>query len=80
MLSQIAAERREEGIGASGLSSLMAVSGTIAIALMAVHLGWAVVVLVRNREHEKRNFHRFSVAVWAVWLVSYLIGAASAMV
>ena len=47
---------------------------------MAVHLMWAVVVLVRNREREKLTFHTFSLAVWVVWLASYIIGAASAMV
>jgi uncharacterized repeat protein (TIGR03987 family) len=57
----------------------MAVSGTIAIALMAIHLSWAVVVLIRNREQEKQTFHRFSIAVWILWLIPYVIGAASAM-
>jgi uncharacterized repeat protein (TIGR03987 family) len=79
LMTQIAAVRRTDGIQASGLSSLMAVSGSIAIALMAVHLIWAVVVLIRNREQEKLTFHRFSLAVWVLWLITYLIGAASAM-
>lgn len=79
LMSQIAAERRSEGVATSGLSSVMAVSGTIAIALMAVHLIWAVVVLIRDREAEKLAFHRLSIAVWSVWLISYLVGAASAM-
>lgn len=80
LMTQIAESRRTEGIEASGLSSIMAVSGTIAIALMAIHLVWAVIVLIRNREQEKLTFHRFSLVVWAIWLVSYVIGAASAMV
>lgn len=79
LMTQIAASRRTEGIQASGLSSVMAVSGTIAIALMAIHLSWAVVVLIRNREQEKQTFHRFSIAVWILWLIPYVIGAASAM-
>ncbi|HOQ53400.1 MAG TPA: HsmA family protein [Micropruina sp.] len=80
LMTQIAAERRGEGIQPGALSAWMAVSGTIAIILMAVHLMWAVVVLVRNREREKLTFHTFSLAVWVVWLASYIIGAASAMV
>lgn len=80
LMTQIADSRRMEGIQASRLSSIMAVSGTIAIALMAIHLVWAVIVLIRNREQEKLTFHRFSLAVWAIWLVSYVVGAASAMV
>ncbi|GAA3625332.1 HsmA family protein [Microlunatus ginsengisoli] len=79
LMTRIAAGRRADGIQASGLSAVMAVSGTIAIALMAIHLVWAVVVLIRNREHEKQTFHRFSLAVWVLWLIPYVIGAASAM-
>lgn len=79
IMTQIAASRRTEGVQASGLSSVMAVSGTIAIILMAIHLIWAVVVLIRNREQEKLTFHRFSLAVWVLWLIPYIIGAASAM-
>ena len=65
LMTQIAADRRAEGIAENAAGTLMAWSGTAAIALMAVHLIWAVVVLVRNRESEKRVFHRFSIAVWA---------------
>lgn len=79
VMTAIAASRRTEGVEASGLSSVMAVSGTIAILLMAIHLVWAVVVLIRNRAQEKATFHRFSIVVWAIWLIPYGIGAASAM-
>jgi uncharacterized repeat protein (TIGR03987 family) len=57
----------------------MAVTGTLAILLMAVHLAWAVVVLVRNRPQEKAVFHRFSIVVWAIWLLPYIAGAVGAM-
>jgi uncharacterized repeat protein (TIGR03987 family) len=79
LMTQIADSRRNEGITSGGLSTLMAVSGTVAILLMAVHLIWAVVVLLRNRELEKLAFHRFSVGVWALWLIPYIVGAAIAM-
>lgn len=64
---------------AQALNATMAVTGALAIALMAVHLGWAIVVLVRNRESEKLVFHKFSVTVWAIWLVPYVTGMAAAM-
>lgn len=79
MMTSIAASRRAEGIAASGLDTLMAVTGLIAIILMAIHLIWAVVVLIRNRDHEKAVFHRFSIVVWAIWLLPYIAGAVSAM-
>ena len=47
------------------------ISGLIAILLMFVHAGWALVVLLRKDEDALRSFHRFSVFVWAVWLVPY---------
>ena len=61
------------------LTGLMAVTGALALALMALHLAWAVVVMLRNRVAEKRTFHRFSVIVWAIWLVPYFSGMAAAM-
>lgn len=51
---------------------LHGITGLIAIILMAVHAFWALVVLLRKDENAIRNFHRFSVAVWVIWLVPYL--------
>jgi uncharacterized repeat protein (TIGR03987 family) len=76
LMSRIAAEATGS---ASGLTVLMAVSGTIALLLMAVHLAWAVIVLIRDREAERANFHKFSIVVWAIWLVPYASGAVSSM-
>jgi uncharacterized repeat protein (TIGR03987 family) len=50
------------------------VTGLLAILLMLFHAVWATVVLAGKREEPKRNFHKLSVAVWAVWLVPYLSG------
>ncbi len=71
------ADPGEQSAGALG--TLMAVSGTIALLLMGIHLVWAIVVLIRNNEQEKITFHRFSVIVWAIWLIPYAAGAAVAM-
>lgn len=79
MMSAIASERRAEGVEASGVNVFMAWSGTIAIVLMAVHLIWAIVVRIRGREQELHAFHRYSVIVWAIWLIPYVAGAAGAM-
>lgn len=78
LMTQIAADRRADGITETAAGTLMAWTGTAAIALMAVHLIWAVVVLIRDRENEKRAFHRFSIVVWAIWLIPYIAGAVSA--
>jgi len=47
------------------------ISGLIAILLMFVHAAWALVVLLRKDEDALKKFHRFSVFVWAVWLIPY---------
>jgi uncharacterized repeat protein (TIGR03987 family) len=59
--------------------SFHSVTGLIAIILMLVHAVWATRVLVRDNEHEKMNFHHFSVFVWIVWLIPYISGAVYGM-
>jgi uncharacterized repeat protein (TIGR03987 family) len=55
------------------------VTGLIAIVLMLLHVLWATVVISRNRPEEKRNFHRFSLVVWIIWLIPFISGAAFGM-
>ena len=47
-------------------------SGVLAIVLMFIHAIWATVVLVRKDEKMIANFHKFSIAVWFIWLIPYL--------
>lgn len=65
------------GIGA-GLNAIMAITGVVALLLMVIHLVWAIAVLLRNLDVEKKRFHRFSILVWASWLVPYVTGAIGA--
>lgn len=51
---------------------LHGLTGVLAITLMFIHAIWATVVLVRRDERWITNFHRFSLAVWLIWLVPYL--------
>lgn len=46
-------------------------TGLFAIVLMAIHAIWASVVLLRRDERWIRSFHRFSIVVWAIWLIPY---------
>ena len=48
------------------------VTGVLAIVLMLVHAIWATVVLARRDEHAITSFHKFSIAVWLIWLVPFL--------
>jgi len=58
----------------TGKLSLHGVTGMLAIILMIVHAIWATVVLVKDNQDSAKNFHRFSIAVWVIWLVPYVLG------
>jgi uncharacterized repeat protein (TIGR03987 family) len=61
------------------LAGVMATTGTLAILLMALHLAWAIVTMVRNNDAARRRFHKFSLVVWSIWLVPYVTGMLAAM-
>jgi len=54
--------------------SIHGLTGLVAILLMFIHAVWASVVLIRKDEQAIRNFHKFSLVVWVIWLVPYLNG------
>lgn len=49
-------------------------TGMLAIVLMLIHAIWATIVLSRGREKSKAVFHKFSLIVWFIWLIPYLLG------
>lgn len=55
------------------------ITGLAAIILMLFHAVWATVVLYRNNEEAKVNFHKFSIFVWLIWLIPYVSGAVFGM-
>jgi uncharacterized repeat protein (TIGR03987 family) len=50
------------------------ITGALAIILMLVHAVWGSIVLARKDAKTAAVFHKFSLAVWLVWLVPYLSG------
>jgi uncharacterized repeat protein (TIGR03987 family) len=54
--------------------SVHSLTGQLAIGLMLVHAAWATIVLVQKRERVVAGFHRFSLAVWTLWLVPFIGG------
>jgi uncharacterized repeat protein (TIGR03987 family) len=54
-------------------------TGALAIVLMAVHAIWATLTLVCRQEDALRNFHRFSLLVWSIWLIPFFSGMVMAM-
>ncbi|MGL4738234.1 MAG: HsmA family protein [Cellulosilyticaceae bacterium] len=49
-------------------------TGFLAIVLMLFHAVWATWVLYKDDAKQKVNFHKFSIVVWLVWLVPYIVG------
>ena len=55
------------------------VTGVAAFGLMAVHATWATWVLFRGSREARAGFHRYSIVVWAIWLVPYFGGMIAGM-
>lgn len=51
-----------------------AVAGASAFILMGVHAAWATWVIRNGSTEARRSFHRYSLAVWVLWLIPYLGG------
>lgn len=49
-------------------------TGGSALLLMLIHAVWATWIMWRGTPDARRGFHRYSVIVWAVWLIPYLGG------
>ena len=62
------------GTGNSALLSAHGITGFIAITLMIFHALWAILVLVRKDERMQLKFHRFSIFVWVIWLIPFVLG------
>lgn len=60
--------------------SFHGITGLSALILMIFHVLWAIVVLFRNNEKMKAEFHRFSIVVWLIWLIPFLSGAIMGMI
>ncbi len=55
------------------------VTGLAAITLMFIHAVWASWVLYKKDREAARNFHKFSIIVWVIWLIPFVSGLALAM-
>jgi uncharacterized repeat protein (TIGR03987 family) len=54
--------------------------GLFAIFLMLLHALWATRVLIKNDKKARVTFHKFSIIVWLIWLISFISGAIFGMV
>ena len=51
------------------------ITGLAAILIMLFHAGWATLVLINKNEVRIVKFHKFSLVVWAIWLIPMVTGA-----
>ena len=54
--------------------NLHAALGALALVLMAIHAIWATVTYLRQNPAQLQTFHRFSLAVWGLWLIPFVSG------
>ena len=59
--------------------NLHTTSGFISLLLMLVHAVWARVVIYQRNQLTMNRFHRFSVFVWTIWMLSYVSGVVMGM-
>lgn len=62
-------------LGGVTLLSFHGLTGLLAILLMLFHAVWATVVLVRNDQKARADFHKLSLIVWLIWLIPFVSGA-----
>lgn len=55
-------------------NTLHTVTGLSAVILMLIHAVWALWTYFRGSEKNRRNFNKFSILVWTIWLIPYFIG------
>jgi uncharacterized repeat protein (TIGR03987 family) len=65
--------------GPFDISEPHTLTGQIALWLMLAHASWATWVARRGSERARGGFHRYSLVVWAFWLVPYFGGMALGM-
>lgn len=51
-----------------------AIFGFTSLALMMLHFIWATIVMTQHNKTGLARFHRFSLFVWSIWIISYLTG------
>lgn len=67
------------GEAAQILGLIMAVTGALALLLMAIHFAWALYVMIKGSDRARAVFHKFSLVVWGIWLVPYFTGMVGGM-
>lgn len=68
LMSKMADQQASSGLG------LHQLTGGAALFLMGFHLIWAIWVYKKGSEQAKIKFHKFSIGVWTLWVISFVLG------
>ncbi|MDF0478729.1 HsmA family protein [Vagococcus sp. PNs007] len=49
-------------------------TGGAALILMGFHFIWAIWVYKKGSDEAKEKFHKFSIGVWTLWVISFVLG------
>jgi uncharacterized repeat protein (TIGR03987 family) len=60
--------------GPFSILDLHTLTGQIALWLMLIHAIWATYVVRKGSENSRKQFHRYSLIVWLIWLIPYFGG------
>ena len=60
--------------------SFHGISGVTTVTLMSIHAVWATIVRVKGDAAKRKNFTKYSVFVWFVWLIPFISGGIISMV
>ncbi len=73
-MRRIAEHAAQTGAAVPSGFNLHSALGAMALVLMAVHATWATVTYLRRNISAVTSFHRFSLGVWALWLIPFVSG------
>ena len=67
-MNRIASQDDESSFG------LHQLTGGVALVLMGFHLLWAIWVYRKGDDKAKQQFHKFSLVVCSLWVISFALG------
>ncbi|MGY3748290.1 HsmA family protein [Vagococcus salmoninarum] len=68
LMNKIASENNSSQFG------LHQLTGGLALFLMGFHLLWAIWVYKKGSDKAKAQFNKFSLGVWGLWVISFILG------
>jgi uncharacterized repeat protein (TIGR03987 family) len=65
--------------GPFNLLEFHSLTGQVAIWLMLIHAIWATYAVKKGTENTRKQFHKYSLLVWLIWLIPYFGGMIAGM-